>query len=60
MVMQVACLGLGSLVTAAFVAWLLFNTPILADAQRESVGVPLVVLTTVMTISSILSLRIAK
>jgi hypothetical protein len=59
-VLQVACLGLGSLMTAAIAAWSLLNTPVVADAQRESVAVPLVVLTTVMTISSILSLRIAK
>jgi hypothetical protein len=59
-VMQVACLGLGTLVTAAISASLLLSTPVVADAQHESVAVPFVLLTTVMTISSILSLRIAK
>jgi hypothetical protein len=59
-VMQVACLGLGSLVTAALAVWLLLSTPVVADAQHESVAVAFVVLATVMTISSILSLRIAK
>jgi len=59
-VIQVACLGLGSLLAAVIAVWLLSVTPLVADVQSGSVAIPLVLLTTAMTACSILSLRIAE
>jgi hypothetical protein len=59
-VIQVACLGLGSLCAAVIAVWLLSMTPLVADAQSGSVAIPFVLLTTAMMACSILCLRIAK